>query len=73
MDKKEIREKLPIGGMSEIAKLSGINLATIQRFFKGEKTKLDIEVMEATTKYLSDYKAKESKAIQELQAVAKAV
>lgn len=72
MNKKEIREKLPIGGMTEISKISGINLATVQRFFKGEKTKLDIEVMEATTKYLSDYKAKESKALQELKAVASA-
>lgn len=70
MNIKEIREKLPIGGMTEISKLSGINLATVQRFFKGEKTKLDIQIMEHTTKYLKDYKDKEAKAIQELKAVA---
>ena len=72
MNKKEIREKLPIGGMTEISKISGINLATVQRFFKGEKTKLDIEVMEATTKFLTDYKAKEKTAFHNLQAVASA-
>lgn len=72
MNIQEIKKSLPIGALSEISKKSGINFSTIQRFFNGEKTKLDIEVMEATTKYLKEYKEAKAKAKQELQAVASA-
>lgn len=72
MNITELKKDLPIGAMTEISKLSGLNNSTVQRFFNGEKTKFNIEIMKATTKYLSDYKAKESKAIQELQKVASA-
>lgn len=72
MDIQEIKKQLPIGALSEISKKSSINFATVQRFFKGEKTKLDIEVMEATTKYLKEYKEAKANAIEELQAVASA-
>ena len=72
MNRNEIKKKLPIGGMSQIAKISGINLASIQRFFKGETTKLDIEIIKATTKYLKEYNEEKEKAIQELKEVASA-
>lgn len=70
MDFTELKKDLPIGAMTEISKLSGVNNSTVQRFFNGEKTKFNIKIMKATTKYLSDYKTKESKALQELKAVA---
>ena len=70
MNITELKKDLPIGAMSEIAKLSGVDSSTVQKFFNGKKTKANILLIETTTKYLSDYKAKESKALQELQAVA---
>jgi DNA-binding transcriptional regulator YhcF (GntR family) len=72
MNIKELKKDLPIGAMSEIAKMSGVNSATVQKFFNGEKTKANILLIKTTTKYLGDYKAKETKALQELQAVATA-
>ena len=70
MNIKELKKDLPIGAMTEISKMSGINMGTVQKFFEGKKTKANILLIKTTTKYLSDYKAKESKALQELQAVA---
>lgn len=72
MNLQKLKKDLPIGGMSEISKLSGIHISTVHKFFEGKKTKANIFLLETTTKYLSDYKAKESKALQELQAVASA-
>lgn len=72
MNITELKKELPIGAMSEIAKLSGVDSSTVQKFFNGKKTKAHIELIKVTTQYLSDYKAKESKALQELQAVASA-
>jgi hypothetical protein len=72
MNIKELKKDLPIGAMGEIAKLSGVDSSTVQKFFNGKKTKANILLIETTTKYLSDYKAKEKKALQELQAVASA-
>lgn len=72
MNIQEVKSQLPIGAMSEIAKLSGVNSSTVQKFFEGKKTKANILLIETTTKYLKEYKEKENKAIQELQAVASA-
>lgn len=72
MDIKEIKKRLPIGAMSEISKLSGVNSTTVQRFFNGEKTKFNIKLLEVTANYLKSYKQKEAIAMQELQAVASA-
>ncbi|MBC5839205.1 hypothetical protein [Flavobacterium muglaense] len=69
---QEIKKGLPIGAMSEISKLSGVNSTTVQRFFNGEKTKFNIRLLEVTTNYLKSYKEKEASAMQELQAVASA-
>jgi predicted transcriptional regulator len=72
MNIQEVKSQLPIGAMSEIAKLSGVNSSTVQKFFEGKKTKANILLIETTTKYLKEYKEKENKAIQELQEVASA-
>lgn len=72
MNIQELKKDLPIGAMSEIAKLSGVNSATVQKFFNGEKTKANILLIETTTKFLKDYKQKENKALQELKEVASA-
>jgi hypothetical protein len=72
MNIQEIKKGLPIGAMSEIAKLSGVNSTTVQRFFNGEKTKFDIKIIQTTTQYLKEYKEAKATAIQELQAVASA-
>lgn len=73
MNYQELKKDLPIGAMTEISKLSGVNSTTVQRFFNGEKTKFDIKIIQTTTQYLKDYKETKAKALQELQAVAKAV
>ncbi len=70
MNIKELKKDLPIGAMSEIAKLSGVNNSTVQKFFDGKKTKANILLIQTTTKFLKDYKEKEAKAIQELKEVA---
>lgn len=70
MNIQEIKKQLPIGGVSEIARLSGVNYATVQRFFDGAKTKVNIKLLETTTQFLKDHKEKEAKALQELKAVA---
>lgn len=72
MNIQEIKKGLPIGAMSEISKLSGVNSTTVQRFFNGEKTKFNIKLLEVTAQFLRKYKEKEAKALQELQAVASA-
>lgn len=72
MSIQELKKDLPIGAMSEIAKLSGVNSATVQKFFNGEKTKANILLIKTTTKFLKDYKEKENKALQELKEVASA-
>jgi hypothetical protein len=72
MNIQEIKKGLPIGAMSEISKLSGVNSTTVQRFFNGEKTKFNIKLLEVTAQFLKNYKEKEANAMQELQAVASA-
>jgi hypothetical protein len=72
MDIKQIRNQLPLGAVKEIVKRSGINYATVQRFFRGEKTKENLNLMQVTAQYLKEYKEANANAIQELQAVASA-
>jgi len=72
MNYKELKKDLPIGAMTEISKLSGVNNSTVQRFFNGEKTKFDIKIIQTTTQYLKEYKEAKATAIQELQEVASA-
>lgn len=72
MDIQQIRNQLPIGAVKEIVKISGIHYATVQRFFRGEKTKENINLMRVTAEYLKEHKEAEKKALQELQAVASA-
>ena len=73
MDILEIKKQLPTGAGKEIAKMSGVNYDTVQRFLRGVETKENLRLIETTTKYLKEYKEKKAKAIQELQEVAKAV
>jgi DNA-binding transcriptional regulator YhcF (GntR family) len=72
MNITEIRKQLPKGAGLEIAKMSGVNYNTVQRFLRGTETKHDLVIMENTAKFLKDYKDKKATAIQELQAVASA-
>lgn len=72
MNIQEIRNQLPIGAVKVIVQRSGINYATVQRFFRGEKTKENISLMRVTAQYLKEHKKAESEAIQELQEVASA-
>ena len=72
MDIKEIKKQLPTGAGREIAKMSGVNYDTVQRFLRGVETKENLKLIEATAKYLKEYKDKKATAIQELQAVASA-
>ena len=72
MNIQEIKKGLPIGAMSEISKLSGVQYATVQRFFRGEETKENLNLMRVTAQYLKEYKEAKANAIQELQAVASA-
>lgn len=70
MDIKEIRNQLPLGAVKEIVNRSGVQYATVQRFFRGEETKENLNLLQVTAKYLKEYKEAKSNAIQELQAVA---
>ncbi|MBF7093588.1 hypothetical protein IUY40_18820 [Flavobacterium sp. ALJ2] len=70
MDIKEIRKQLPNGAGKEIAKISGVNYDTVQRFLRGVETKENLKLIETTTKYLKEYKEKKAKALQELKDVA---
>ena len=72
MNIKEIRKQLPIGAVKDIVKISGVEYATVQRFFRGENTKENIKLMNVTADYLEQYKTKEKEAIEKLQAVASA-
>lgn len=72
MDIKEIRNQLPLGAVKEIVKRSGVQYATVQRFFRGEETKENLNLMQVTAQYLKEYKEAKAHAMQELQAVASA-
>lgn len=72
MDIQQIRTQLPLGAVKEIVKRSGINYATVQRFFRGEETKENLNLMQVTAQYLKEYKEAKASAIMELQAVASA-
>jgi hypothetical protein len=72
MDIQEIRNQLPLGAVKEIVKRSGINYATVQRFFRGAETKENLNLMQVTAQYLKEYKEAKDTAMQELQAVASA-
>jgi hypothetical protein len=72
MDIKEIRKKLPLGAIKEIVKNSGVEYATVQRFFRGENTKENLKLMQVTAEFLEEYKTKEKQAIDKLQAIASA-
>ena len=72
MDIKEIRNQLPLGAVKEIVKRSGVQYATVQRFFRGEETKENLNLILVTAKYLKEYKEAKASAMQELQAVASA-
>lgn len=72
MDIQQIRNQLPLGAVKEIVKRSGINYATVQRFFRGEETKENLNLMQVTAEYLKEYKEAKANAIQALQAVASA-
>lgn len=72
MDIQEIRSQLPIGAVKQIAIKSGVNYCTVQRFFSGEKTKENLNLMKVTAEFLKEYKQAESEAIKELQDIASA-
>lgn len=72
IDLKELRKQLPYGAVKEIVSLSGVEYGTVQRFFRGEKTKENLKLMKVTADYLEDYKTKEKEAVERLQAAASA-
>lgn len=72
MEIKEIRKQLPVGAGKAIAKISGINYDTVQRFLRGVKVKEELKLIQVTTAYLSDYKEQKRTAIEQLKAVATA-
>lgn len=72
MDIQEVRNQLPLGAVKEIVSRSGVQYATVQRFFRGEETKENLNLMRVTAQYLKEYKEAKATAIQELQAVASA-
>lgn len=70
MDIKKIKKELPIGASKQIAKLSGLNISTVERFLAGYETKEHLKLLEITTQYLKEYKERKAKLTAELQAVA---
>jgi hypothetical protein len=72
MDIKEIRNQLPLGAIKEIVNRSGVQYATVQRFFRGEETKENLNLIRVTAQYLKEYKEAKDTAMKELQAVASA-
>jgi hypothetical protein len=70
MNIQEIRNQLPLGAVKEIVNRSGVQYATVQRFFRGEETKENLNLLRVTAQYLKEYKEAKANAIQELQAVA---
>jgi hypothetical protein len=72
MNIQEIRNQLPLGAVKEIVNRSGVQYATVQRFFRGEETKENLNLIRVTAQYLKEYKEAKAIAIQELQAVASA-
>lgn len=69
---QEIKKQLPTGAVKEIAIRSGVNYCTVQRFFNGEKTKENLNLLRVTTQFLKEYKTAKNEAEKELQAVASA-
>lgn len=72
MDLATIKKQLPVGAVKQIAIRSGVNYCTVQRFFSGEQTKENLNLMRVTAQYLKEYKEAKASAMQELQAVASA-
>jgi hypothetical protein len=72
MDIQEVRNQLPLGAVKEIVTRSGVQYATVQRFFRGEETKQNLNLLRVTAQYLKEYKEAKATAIKELQAVASA-
>ncbi|OWP81639.1 hypothetical protein BWK63_04975 [Flavobacterium covae] len=72
MNIKEVRKQLPNGAGREIAKMSGVNYGTVQRFLRGAETKENIKLMGFTAEYLKQYKESKNKALEKLQAIANA-
>jgi hypothetical protein len=72
MNIQEIRNQLPLGAVKEIVNRSGVQYATVQRFFRGEETKENLNLIRVTAQYLKEYKEAKAIAIQELQAVVSA-
>lgn len=72
MNIQEIRNQLPLGAVKEIVTRSGVQYATVQRFFRGEETKENLNLLRVTAQYLKEYKEAKANAMQELQAVASA-
>lgn len=72
MNIQEIKKQLPNGALRDIAKISGVNYATVQSFLAGNQTKENLNLMRVTAQYLKEYKEAKANAMQELQAVASA-
>lgn len=72
MEITEIKKQLPVGAGKEIAKMSGVNYDTVQRFFRGIKVKETLKLMESTAKYLEEYKNRKKELEEKLKAVATA-
>lgn len=70
MNIQEIKKQLPTGAGKEIAKISGVNYDTVQRFLRGIETKENLKLIEVTADYLKEYKEKMKIATAKLQAVA---
>lgn len=72
MNIKELKKQLPIGAGKQIAKLSGLNVSTVERFLAGFETKEHLKLLEVTAQFLKDYKERKANLTAKLQAVASA-
>ncbi|WP_233882081.1 hypothetical protein [Tenacibaculum piscium] len=71
MDISELKKQLPAHGINEISKLSGLHIATVNRFFYGGKVKSETEmkIITATTDFFKSEKERKANALKELNEV----
>lgn len=65
---KEIKEQLPYGAVTDIAKRSGLSRYNITSVLKGNKrSRLYTAVLNATAEYMAEYRAREREALQAVE------
>ena len=70
VDLKAIKEALPFGAISVIARKVGVQNSTVSRVLEGEvKSPRIAEIVKATAEYLKDYNATKKAAFDQLKEV----